>query len=476
MPYIPYEYETYRLLPRSRKEGGEVFEYPCELLDQVNSILPEGEDLIPYGYDSIISYCTEMEKWLHHFAEDKEKYDLINRYYYKVVIQTFPEAWAVVKYVGESVDEGIGLTKGQFYYCPRPANDRETFGVIDDAEFTSYMYSCDPSLWVLYEDPTGEASITLGQKPRVNRMCRCCGKHYFFYEGEEFCPICGWKHFYQNRKILQSVGTKDILKAGQHSILKANVDMDTIVHSAFENLQPELLDYVCQEYVITKEELFAMTERQLDCVYNTLNRFLDFEEYANGRGSERYKILLSIIRSIQEYYQNTLWVHLWKQSKFTLFDATLAHKYCRNNKLELETNSKCGCFYCTEIFDSGEITEWLIEDNPADKHGTALCPKCGIDSVISEGAGYPMTEDFLDIMDSIWFADCKEDTPRLLINHKCPVCGKFDFDKWNSLEICDNCGWQNDGFQADNPDEERGTNQMSLNQAKIAYANGEDIL
>ena len=55
MPYIPYEHETYKLLPRSRKNGGEVFEYPSELLDEVNSILPKGENLIPYGYDSIDS-------------------------------------------------------------------------------------------------------------------------------------------------------------------------------------------------------------------------------------------------------------------------------------------------------------------------------------------------------------------------------------------------------------------------------------
>ena len=82
MPYIHYEHETYKLLPRSRKEGGKVFEYPSELLDEVNSILPEGENSIPYGYDSIDSYCTEMEKWLHFFAEDKAKYDLILRYYF----------------------------------------------------------------------------------------------------------------------------------------------------------------------------------------------------------------------------------------------------------------------------------------------------------------------------------------------------------------------------------------------------------
>ena len=334
MPYIPYEHETYRLLPRSRKEGGEVFEYPCEMLDQVNSILPDCEHLMPYGYESIDEYCAEMEKWLDYFSGDQEKYDLINRYYYKFVIMNCPEAWAVLKYVGESFGEVFGLTKGRFYYCPNPVDEHDTgtFGIIDDEEFTSYMYSCDSSLWILYEDPTGEASKTLGQKPRVNRMCRCCGKHYFFYEGEEFCPICGWKHFYQNRKILKSYGDKEALKLGQQSILKSKVDMNAIVHSAFESLSSEQLDYVCQEYVITKEELFAMTERQLDCVYNTLNRFMDFEEYANGRESERYQILLSIIRSIQGYYKNNLWVHLWKQSKFTQSDAIIAHKYCHNNK------------------------------------------------------------------------------------------------------------------------------------------------
>ena len=411
MPYIPYEHETYRLLPRSRKEGGEVFEYPCDLLDQVNSILPEGEDLIPYGYDSIDSYCLEMEKWLDYFSEDKEKYDLILRYYYKVVIQTFPEAWAVLKYVGESTDEGIGLTKGRFYYCPRPANVSGTFGVIDDEEFTSYMYSCDPSLWVLYEDPTGEASKTLGQKPRVNRMCRCCGKHYFFYDEYITCPICGWEHDYRDRKTLKSFDPdRSLLNEGKKRIANAQVDINSIVRSAFENLSSENINYICQEYVITKDDLFSMTERQLDCVYSTLNKFRELEENANGRGTERYKILLSIIRGIEGYYKNNLWVQVWGQPTYsTYFDPIKAYKYSSNNKPELETNQKCGCFNCLKIFNSSEIAEWVTDDNPADKYGTAICPKCSVDSVIGECTGYPITDDFLGDMYNLWFEDNDED-------------------------------------------------------------------
>jgi hypothetical protein len=41
-------------------------------------------------------------------------------------------------------------------------------------------------------------------------------------------------------------------------------------------------------------------------------------------------------------------------------------------------NSKCGCFYCLETFDGAEIRQWT------DEGITALCPRCGIDSVLSE--------------------------------------------------------------------------------------------
>ena len=60
-------------------------------------------------------------------------------------------------------------------------------------------------------------------------------------------------------------------------------------------------------------------------------------------------------------------------------------------------------------------------------------------------------------------------------SHLCPVCGKFTFRKRNSYDFCEVCGWQDDSFQADNPDEDCFANIMSLNQAKAAYARGEEI-
>lgn len=84
-------------------------------------------------------------------------------------------------------------------------------------------------------------------------------------------------------------------------------------------------------------------------------------------------------------------------------DAIKAHKYSSNNKPALLNDNKCGCFYCLKIFDPKEITEYLTTDNDCDRLGTAICPYCGIDSVIGESSGYPITKDFLLKMYKIWF-------------------------------------------------------------------------
>jgi hypothetical protein len=75
-----------------------------------------------------------------------------------------------------------------------------------------------------------------------------------------------------------------------------------------------------------------------------------------------------------------------------------AHKYSANHKKVLEKDSVCGCFYCLEIFSPQEIYEWI-----PDISGTAVCPYCGIDSVIGESSGYPITKEFLQEMYDYWF-------------------------------------------------------------------------
>lgn len=79
-----------------------------------------------------------------------------------------------------------------------------------------------------------------------------------------------------------------------------------------------------------------------------------------------------------------------------------AHEYSNNNKPYLKEDKVCGCFDCCKIFSPDEIEEYIEEDNDCDREGTAICPYCGIDSVIGEGSGFPITEDFLKRMNRYW--------------------------------------------------------------------------
>jgi len=76
----------------------------------------------------------------------------------------------------------------------------------------------------------------------------------------------------------------------------------------------------------------------------------------------------------------------------------MAHKYSINNRPQLLKDNVCGCFYCLEIFNPNIIEEWV-----EDTEGTALCPFCGIDSVIGESSGFPITEEFLQEMYKKYF-------------------------------------------------------------------------
>ncbi len=58
---------------------------------------------------------------------------------------------------------------------------------------------------------------------------------------------------------------------------------------------------------------------------------------------------------------------------------------------------------------------------------------------------------------------------------KCPVCGNYEFERENNFEICAVCGWENDGIQMDDPDEEDCANEMSLNQARTAWTKGQKV-
>ena len=79
-----------------------------------------------------------------------------------------------------------------------------------------------------------------------------------------------------------------------------------------------------------------------------------------------------------------------------------AHEASRFNRALLEKDTKCGCFYCLEVYSPTEIKEWCAEMKDGEEV-TAICPYCDIDSVLAESSGYPLTKEFLEAMYKRWF-------------------------------------------------------------------------
>ena len=72
------------------------------------------------------------------------------------------DLWSVLKYTGETNE--FHLTHGRAYYWPCTKEDPYFRGIVDDEEFTNYLYdvygSCSDD-WIILDDPTGMAYRTL---------------------------------------------------------------------------------------------------------------------------------------------------------------------------------------------------------------------------------------------------------------------------------------------------------------------------
>lgn len=83
-------------------------------------------------------------------------------------------------------------------------------------------------------------------------------------------------------------------------------------------------------------------------------------------------------------------------------DIVRAHDRSKNHREQLARAARCGCFHCCTVFDVSEIEEWVDPAKDGSQRGTtALCPRCGIDSVLPLEPG--MNADFLQRMKDHWF-------------------------------------------------------------------------
>lgn len=86
-----------------------------------------------------------------------------------------------------------------------------------------------------------------------------------------------------------------------------------------------------------------------------------------------------------------------------------AHRFSSNHREQVLSSETCGCFYCLEVFPPSEIEEWVDPDDfdsdgPEGLGKTAICPRCGIDSVIGSNSGVALTHELLEKMRIHWFS------------------------------------------------------------------------
>lgn len=182
MPYIPKEHEKYDLLPLCRKDGGEVFDYPSKLICEAEQLLGSSEGIFPYNFDSYEDYFRSIDAIIASHESEPEIKQKLSQVREMVMKMNQKEEWSVLKYLGPTDDSCCGLTHGKNYYWPTRRENPVYCGVIDDEEFTAYLYPTEADLWEILLDPTGMAHRTI---------CKCGKGHLSQEEYDSFMEQIG---------------------------------------------------------------------------------------------------------------------------------------------------------------------------------------------------------------------------------------------------------------------------------------------
>lgn len=80
---------------------------------------------------------------------------------------------------------------------------------------------------------------------------------------------------------------------------------------------------------------------------------------------------------------------------------TAARIHSSRHRAEIEASGRCACFFCFRSFASKEIKAWI------DGNQTALCPRCGVDSVLGSASQHRIDDVFLRGMHEHFFTSGK---------------------------------------------------------------------
>ena len=116
---------------------------------------------------------------------------------------------------------------------------------------------------------------------------------------------------------------------------------------------------------------------------------------------------------------DAMWGRIWESARLRLEERrkaepvlTMAHQQSFGNRVKISRSSLCACFCCLKTFSSEAIRTWWdrpkesADTDAAETLGiTAVCPYCGMDSVLGDQCGYELSNAFLKRMERFWFGE-----------------------------------------------------------------------
>jgi hypothetical protein len=70
-------------------------------------------------------------------------------------------------------------------------------------------------------------------------------------------------------------------------------------------------------------------------------------------------------------------------------EAYLLPQHMHHNRAEIQSGELCGCIFCEQMLQRGEIRRWVGTGT------TAVCPRCDTAAVVGSGAGFQLTPELL---------------------------------------------------------------------------------
>ncbi len=111
------------------------------------------------------------------------------------------------------------------------------------------------------------------------------------------------------------------------------------------------------------------------------------------------------------------------------------HRLSSRNRDSVQGKRPCGCFHCLKTFDADAVVDWTPEIDG--QESTAVCPFCGVDSVMPAREGGSIDADMLKAMQAYWFGrgvalgpqQTAAENKRLRLQ---PLLRRLTWDLWES--------------------------------------------